>query len=600
MCGIVGMIGNENVSEVLLKGLERLEYRGYDSAGVYVANQNERHLLKAQGPIKQLAEKMTSETTGTLGIGHTRWATHGIPSEENAHPHVSQHGKVVLVHNGVIENYRSLKEDYLAGYQLVGETDTEVVANLIEQRMEAENLSVKEAFKQTLRLLQGSYAFALIDTNDVDTLYVAKNKSPLLIGCGTDFHLVGSDALAMIHQTNQFIELFDGDFVTLTTNSMVLEDAAGNVIDRAPYTAEIDNTAIDKGTYPFYMLKEIEEQPLVLRRLQQKYFDFHGNVLLDDTLLQEISASERIYIVACGTSYNAGLASKDFFETLTKVPVEVHLASEFGYYTPLLAKKPFFIYLSQSGETADSRQVLVKTNQLGAPSLAITNVPGSTLAREAKYALSLEAGPEIAVASTKAYTAQIALLSILAYAIQLEKEDSQLNLLQELTLVEEAMTQVLTQKEHFHQLAKDFFRDTNSAFFIGRGNDYTVSLEAALKLKEISYIQAEGFAAGELKHGTIALIEDGTPVIGLITSEVTHLHTRGNLEEVKSRGAKTLVISETTFAQASDQIILPKAHPLLMSLVSVVPTQLLAYYATLERGYDVDKPRNLAKSVTVE
>lgn len=600
MCGIVGMIGNENVSGVLLKGLERLEYRGYDSAGIYVANQNERHLVKAQGPINQLTKKITPETKGTIGIGHTRWATHGIPSEENAHPHLSQHGKVVLVHNGVIENYRFLKEEYLKDVQLSGETDTEVVVNLIEKYLESEKISVKEAFKKTLALLQGSYAFALIDTNDPETLYIAKNKSPLLIGCGENFQLVGSDALAMIHQTNQFIELFDGDFVTLTKETVLLENAQGDVIQRTPYLAQIDDTAIEKGTYPFYMLKEIEEQPLVLRRLQQKYFDAKGNILLDAQLLQQITTSQRIYLIACGTSYHAGLASKAFFETLTKIPVEVHLASEFGYYPPLLAEKSFFIYLSQSGETADSRQVLVKTNQLNAPSLAITNVLGSTLAREAKYALTLEAGPEIAVASTKAYTAQIALLSILAYAIQLEKEEKHFNLLQELTLVAEAMTQVLTQKEAIHQLAKDFFGETRNAFFIGRGNDYAVALEAALKLKEISYIQAEGFAAGELKHGTIALIEEGTPIIGLITSHLTHLHTRGNLEEVKSRGAKTLVITEEACAQKEDQIILPTVHPLLMPLVSVVPTQLLAYYASLERGYDVDKPRNLAKSVTVE
>ena len=603
MCGIVGMIANENVCEVLLKGLERLEYRGYDSAGIYLANQEERSLVKAQGPIKTLTQKITPTMNGTVGIGHTRWATHGIPSEANAHPHRSEHGKVVLVHNGVIENYQELKATYLKETELIGETDTEVIVNVIEHFIEKEGLDVKAAFKKVLTEIKGSYAFALIDPTNPTHFYAAKHKSPLLIGCGTNFHLVGSDALAMIHQTNELIELQDGEFVTLTTDSIQIETLDGKIIQRAPFRAQIDNDSIDKGTYPFYMLKEIEEQPLVMRRLQQKYLAPSGESLISDRLIQKIAASDRLYIVACGTSYHAGLAAKTTLERWTNIPVEVHVASEFGYHMPLLTAKPFFIFLSQSGETADSRQVLVKINRQNLPSLTITNVPGSTLAREANDALLLEAGPEIAVASTKAYTAQITLLTILADAIARHKgivEQLPKNLSQALSLVEEQMTQIVEEKETIHQIVNDFLPTTRNAFFIGRGIDYAVALEAALKLKEISYIQAEGFAAGELKHGTIALIETGTPVIGLITDDATASHTRGNLEEVRSRGAETIVLSKKSLAQTTDRFILPDAPDYLVSLIAILPLQLLAYYASFERGYDVDKPRNLAKSVTVE
>lgn len=603
MCGIVGIIGKENACEIILKGLERLEYRGYDSAGIYVANQETGHLVKAPGQLTNLAQKLTPEITGNIGIGHTRWATHGVPSEENAHPHLSQGGRFVLVHNGVIENHLELQETYLNGLALNGQTDTEIVVNVIETLSEKEHLSAFEAFKKALEEINGSYAFALIDTQDPTKLYIAKNKSPLLIGCGEDCYLVGSDAFAMIHETNRFIELKDGEIGILTPQQLWLEDADGQTIDRAAYTAEVEATDIEKGLYPYYMLKEIEEQPSVIRRLLQTYFDEQHQPIIDDTLIKQLLASERIYIVACGTSYHAGLATKATFEQLTQIPVEVHVASEFAYHQPLLAKKPFFIYLSQSGETADSRQVLVQTNELGAPSLTITNVPGSTLAREATYALSLVAGPEIAVASTKAYTSQVALMTILAYTLGQAKNNplcSAFDIFHELELAATSMEEILYEKEALKIAAHDFLANQRNTFYIGRGNDYYVALEAALKLKEISYIQAEGFAAGELKHGTIALIEEATPVIGLITDEKTKAHTRGNLQEVKSRGAHVLVIVQANFAQDGDQVRLPVVHPYLTTLTSVVPTQLLAYYATLERGYDVDKPRNLAKSVTVE
>lgn len=600
MCGIVGIVGKSNAEQVILNGLERLEYRGYDSAGLYVADRTSGHLVKAQGRIKNLEDKVTPEVTGTIGIGHTRWATHGKPSEKNAHPHTSSNQELVLVHNGVIENFEELHQNYLNDHHFEGQTDTEIVVHLIE--VLKKNLSTKEAFKKALSLIRGSYAFALVDKNDPETIYVAKNKSPLLIGLGDGFNVICSDALAMLDQTTHFVEIEDGEMVTVTAETIEIEDLKGNLVYRESYEAQLDLTDIEKGTYPYYMLKEIDEQPAVMRRLIQEY-QGTGEVTIDDALKDQMVASDRIYIVACGTSNHAGWAAKAILESLTQIPVEVHLSSEFGYNMPLLSAKPFFIFLSQSGETADSRQVLVKINQMNLPSLTITNVAGSTLSREADHTLLLHAGPEIAVASTKAYTAQIAVLTLLAKAIGDAKgiaAAQDFDVFHELSIVASAMETLVDEKAVISQLAEDYLSVSRNAFYIGRSNDYYVSMEAALKLKEISYIQAEGFAAGELKHGTIALIEEGTPVIGIITEEVTGSHTRGNLKEVESRGAHTLVIVSQELAKATDHIVLPSVHPLVTSLVAVIPTQLLAYFATLQRGHDVDKPRNLAKSVTVE
>ncbi|MDH6363199.1 glucosamine--fructose-6-phosphate aminotransferase (isomerizing) [Enterococcus sp. PF1-24] len=602
MCGIVGIIGKENATEVLLQGLQKLEYRGYDSAGIFVSDGAHNHLIKSQGRIKDLAEKITPVVTGTIGIGHTRWATHGVANEVNAHPHTSENQRFVLVHNGVIENYYQLKETYLQGQQFQGETDTEIVVHLIETLVN-QGLTTKAAFKKALTVIAGSYAFALIDKEDCQTIYVAKNKSPLLIGLGDNFNVICSDAMAMLTETNQFLEINDGEMVIVTATAVSIENSEGQHLTREAFTAEIDLTDLEKGTYPYYMLKEIEEQPTVIRKIVQTYTNQQQEITIDEQLLQAMAEAERIYIIACGTSYNAGWVGKQLFETLSETPVEVHLASEFGYNLPLLAKKPFFIFLSQSGETADSRQVLVKINQLQHPALTITNVAGSTLSREAQYTLLLNAGPEIAVASTKAYTAQISVIALLTKALGEKKsipEAYAFDILQELSIAANGMEAIITEKNLINQLVIEYLATTGNAFYIGRGCDYYVSLEAALKLKEISYIQAEGFAAGELKHGTIALIEEDTPVIALITNPITAPHTRGNLREVESRGAKTLVIATEELAMATDQIILASVHPLLSALVSVVPTQLIAYFATLQRGYDVDKPRNLAKSVTVE
>lgn len=604
MCGIVGVVGNRNATDILMQGLEKLEYRGYDSAGIYVINKPENgRLIKSVGRIADLRAKIGIDVAGSTGIGHTRWATHGQATETNAHPHTSATGRFVLVHNGVIENYLQIKEDYLAGHNLKGETDTEIAVHLIGQFVD-DGLSVLEAFKKALHIIEGSYAFALVDSQNPDTIYVAKNKSPLLIGLGDGYNMVCSDAMAMIRETNQFMEIHDKELVVLTKDNVEVTDYDGNPVKREAYTAELDLSDIGKGTYPYYMLKEIDEQPTVMRKLISTYADENGKLTVDPAIVKSVQEADRIYILAAGTSYNAGFASKSMIETLTDTPVELGIASEWGYNMPLLSKKPMFILLSQSGETADSRQVLVKANAMGIPSLTITNVPGSTLSREATYTMLLHAGPEIAVASTKAYTAQIAALAFLSKAVgeaNGKKEALEFDLVHELSIVAQSIEASLSEREVIEKKVTNLLATSRNAFYIGRGNDYYVAMEASLKLKEISYIQCEGFAAGELKHGTISLIEDGTPVLALISSsETVAAHTRGNIQEVAARGANVLTVVEEGLDKEGDDIVVNQVHPYLSSISMVIPTQLIAYYASLQRGLDVDKPRNLAKAVTVE
>ncbi|AQP96069.1 glutamine--fructose-6-phosphate transaminase (isomerizing) [Bacillus velezensis] len=600
MCGIVGYIGQLDAKEILLKGLEKLEYRGYDSAGIAVANEQGVHVYKEKGRIADLREVVDHTVESQAGIGHTRWATHGEPSFLNAHPHQSALGRFTLVHNGVIENYVQLKREYLENVELKSDTDTEVVVQMIEQFV-AGGLSTEEAFRKTLTLLKGSYAIALFDGENTDTIYVAKNKSPLLIGLGDTFNVVASDAMAMLQVTNEYVELLDKEMVIVTKDETVIKNLDGEVMTRASYIAELDASDIEKGTYPHYMLKETDEQPLVMRKIIQTYQDENGRLAVAGDVADAVAEADRIYIVACGTSYHAGLVGKQYIEMWANVPVEVHVASEFSYNMPLLSKKPLFIFLSQSGETADSRAVLVQVKALGHKALTITNVPGSTLSREADYTLLLHAGPEIAVASTKAYTAQIAVLAILAsVAAERNGVDIGFDLVKELGIAANAMEALCDQKDEMEMIAREYLTVSRNAFFIGRGLDYFVCVEGALKLKEISYIQAEGFAGGELKHGTIALIEEGTPVFALATQEHVNLSIRGNVKEVAARGANTCIISLKGLEDADDRFILPEVNPALAPLVSVVPLQLIAYYAALHRGCDVDKPRNLAKSVTVE
>ena len=603
MCGIVGVVGNTNATDILIQGLEKLEYRGYDSAGVFLASEGKSQLVKAVGRIAELSSKAEG-VEGTAGIGHTRWATHGKPTEDNAHPHRSETGRFVLVHNGVIENYLEIKEEYLAGHHFKGQTDTEIAAHLIGKFVEEDGMSVLEAFKKALHIIRGSYAFALIDSENSDVIYVAKNKSPLLIGLGEGYNMVCSDAMAMIRETSQFMEIHDQELVIVRKDSVEVQDYDGHTLERESYTAELDLSDIGKGTYPYYMLKEIDEQPTVMRKLINTYSDENQQMVVDPEIVKAVQEADRIYIIAAGTSYNAGYASKTMLEELTDTPVELGIASEWGYAMPLLSKKPMFILLSQSGETADSRQVLVKANEMGIPSLTVTNVSGSTLSREATYTMLLHAGPEIAVASTKAYTGQVATLAFLAKAVgeaNGNEKAKKFDLVRELSIVAQSIESTLSEKELIEEKVRGLLETTRNAFYIGRGQDYYVVMEASLKLKEISYIQCEGFAAGELKHGTISLIEDGTPVIALISDNPTVAsHTRGNISEVVARGANALTIVEEGIEKEGDDIIINKVHPYLSSISMVIPTQLIAYYASLHRGLDVDKPRNLAKAVTVE
>ncbi|EGQ4453122.1 glutamine--fructose-6-phosphate transaminase (isomerizing) [Staphylococcus pseudintermedius] len=600
MCGIVGYIGYQNSKEILLNGLEKLEYRGYDSAGIATRNDNEVTVTKAKGRIAELRREADNEIDGQTGIGHTRWATHGIPNYENSHPHQSTSERFTLVHNGVIENYEELKEEYIPNVTLVSDTDTEVIVQLVEHFSET-GLSTEEAFTKVVSLLHGSYALGLLDREDSETIYVAKNKSPLLVGIGEKFNVIASDALAMIQVTSEYKELKDQEIVLVKRDDVIIKNLDGEVVERESYIAEIDASDAEKGIYEHYMLKEIHEQPAVMRRIIQEYQDDQGALKIDPEIVKDVKETDRIYIIAAGTSYHAGLVGKEYIEKWAGIPTEVHVSSEFVYNMPLLSESPLFIYISQSGETADSRAVLVETTKLGHKSLTITNVAGSTLSREADHTLLLHAGPEIAVASTKAYTAQIAVLSILSQVVATERgRKADIDLLRELAKVTTAIETIVDDAPKMEQIATDFLETTRNAFFIGRTIDYNVSLEGALKLKEISYIQAEGFAGGELKHGTIALIEEGTPIVALATQEGVNLSIRGNVKEVVARGAHPCIIAMEGLEKPGDTYVIPHVHELLTPLVSVVTLQLISYYAALHRGLDVDKPRNLAKSVTVE
>lgn len=603
-CGIVGFTGNNYQSApILLKGLQKLEYRGYDSAGLYVADQADGtdQLVKENGRVSELVKLVSEKNVkGTAGIAHTRWATHGSPSVANAHPHVSADGRFYLVHNGVIENYFELKDEYLANVTFQSDTDTEVAVQLIDKFVK-EGATTFEALKKLIALLDSNsaYGFLLMDREEPERMYVSKQKSPLLIGIGADFNVVTSDAVAMLDQTHDFIELHDGEVAIVDPDNVQLFSADGETMNREPFHLDIDATETDKGAYPFYMLKEIDEQPVVIRHLISRYLPKDGQPQIGEGIVKDMRAADRIYIVAAGTSYHAGLVGARLFERWSGIPTEVHVSSEFAYEQPLLSEKPFFIFLSQSGETADSREVLQNINAQGFKSLTLTNVEKSTLWREATYALPLIAGPEIAVASTKAYVAQVTVEAILAYALA-DREQLDVDLEQELSKIAIAIQGIIDDKEQIQAVAEEMLVPAHHAFYIGRGVDSAVVLEAALKLKEISYVQTEGFAAGELKHGTLALIEEDTPVIAMMTQPRLAGLVRGNLAETQARGAKTYTIVTQAVAKAEDDLVLPDIDELLTPLVSVVPAQLLAYYTSLGRGLDVDHPRNLAKSVTVQ
>jgi glucosamine--fructose-6-phosphate aminotransferase (isomerizing) len=601
MCGIVGYIGKKEAKEVVLTGLKRLEYRGYDSSGICVVNeQTGINVYKEKGKIKELENLIEGlEIEGTIGIGHTRWATHGVPNQINAHPHQSFSGRFTLVHNGIIENYKELIETYIPDVDRLSETDTEIVVHLVNH-FSKQGLETEAAFRKVLGLLDGAYAFALVDAEDTSKLFAAKNRSPLLAGIGDGENMVASDATAMIHITNQFKELKDLEYVVFDRENLIIKNFDGEVLERETYSVDWDVSSVETGQYEHFMLKEIDEQPTVIRNILSKYQDENGQLMIGAELLG-LAVPKRVNIVAAGTSYHAGLVAKRLIEKIAHIPTEVHIASEYMYSDPLIEEGSLFIFISQSGETADSRGVLNLIKGQGYPTITVTNVQGSTLYREADYQLLTHAGPEIAVASTKAYTAQIAVLSLFSiYLADRKGVEGTFDMFQELKTISTAMESLKDMKDKAKQIVDGYLTDQETCFFIGRLQDFVVCLEGALKLKEISYIQAEGYAGGELKHGPIALIEDGTPIFVLMTDEKVAKNTRSNAQEVVARGANTCVISTKGIEEEGDAWVLPKVHPLLTPLVSIIPLQLISYYAALQRGCDVDKPRNLAKSVTVE
>ncbi len=595
MCGIVGCIGYDDVCDILLEGLSKLEYRGYDSAGIAISNENKIKIIKATGKLENLYKKINNpeETKGDIGIGHTRWATHGKPTLANAHPHSSNN--FTLVHNGIIENEEELKEKYLKDTVFDSQTDTEVIVKLIDIFYQADK-NMTNTLMRLIKELRGSYALAIIQKDSPDTIYAVKNKSPLLIGKGKQFNMLASDTVAMLSKTKEFFELKDKEFAFIKKDEIKFFSCDGNELSKTSFFYDYDLSDTQKGAYSHYMLKEIEEQPVVIRRILEKYSNDMGILEIQPDLVQSLKSSDKLYIVACGTSYHASLIGKQFFEKNSKKPTEVLIASEFIYNTPMLSENPMFIFISQSGETADSRSGLKKVKELGFKSLAITNVRNSTLSREADFSLLLWAGPEISVASTKAYIAQITLLAILSIKIN---NSLNIDLKNELYNISLEMEEITLKKEIYKDISKKL-KNAKSCFYIGRGIDYFVCLEAALKLKEISYIHTEGFPAGELKHGTIALIENNTPVIVINTQNNLNPHTRSTIREVKARGANVITICKKSLKTIDDDIIISDVNELFIPLLSVIPTQYLAYYTALLNGCDIDKPRNLAKSVTVE
>lgn len=599
MCGIVGYIGELKATDVVLNGLKKLEYRGYDSCGICFHNNNENNFItyKNKGRVQLLVNDFNYDYSSRFAIGHTRWATHGAPNHINSHPHESASGRFIIVHNGVIENYKELILKYLPGVYLKSDTDTEVIANLIEYF--SISYSVDLAIRKTLALLEGSYALLIIDRLNPNTLFAGKNKSPLLLGYRNDGICLASDVMALIGVSSEYYVIEDKTFIKAEKiddkYEFTMFDPIGIEFRSGRFEIDMNSDEINKGGYPHYMLKEISEQPSVIRKIMTNYIRDNRFVISQD-ILDLFANKKRIYIVAAGTSMHAGFIGKVNFERITKIPTEVFIASEFAYNKPLLEKDAVFILISQSGETADLRACLVDIKKMGYETLTITNVKTSTLAREASKYLLIYAGPEIAVASTKAYVGSIAVLSILAYTLV---PNPKFDLIAEMSRLAVAMEAIIDKKEYIHDLVQSHLLK-RSCFYIGRGIDYYTSLEAALKLKEISYIQTEGFAAGELKHGTIALIEEDIPVIAIITQKHISKNTRSNIQEVKSRGADVLIISTNDTKESDDDIVLMDVHYLLSPALAIIPAQLIAYYKALDLGKDIDKPRNLAKSVTVE
>lgn len=592
MCGIIGYIGQNAAKDIVIDGLKKLEYRGYDSAGIALFNNNDAEVIKSVGKIANLEGKLNNQQQ-TIAIGHTRWATHGVPSESNSHPHQSSNKLITLVHNGVIENYNELKEEYLKGVEFYSETDTEVIANILEKFV-VDGMTMKDALVKFIEVVDGSYALAIRYSEEADNIYFAKNKSPFLIGVGEDFNMIGSDALAMFKQTKNVVEIHDKEFGVITTNTIEHFDEDGNAISRDSYEVSIDASDADKGVFPHYMLKEIDDQPSVLRRILNEYY-VDGKAQISDSVVKLFNDSNVVRLIAAGTSSYSCLVMQSLLERCLGKQVLVHIASEFVYDTPYIYDNELFVFVSQSGETADLRAALVKVKELGHKTLTVTNVEGSTLAREADDYMLLYAGREIAVASTKAYVAQLAVFATICSAF-----NDDIDFYSELSKSANIIESIIENRSVVEELVKKTLLNTEHCFILGRGVDYKLSLEAALKLKELSYIHADGMSSGELKHGTIALIDEGTPVFFVITQESVCKQTRSNIQEVVARGGAVSVVSMEKYANSSDDLVFDNVCDEVAPVVAIVYFQLISYYTALHLGKDIDMPRNLAKSVTVE
>ncbi|SFD96340.1 glucosamine--fructose-6-phosphate aminotransferase (isomerizing) [Paenibacillus catalpae] len=610
MCGIVGYIGKRDSQDILIEGLKKLEYRGYDSAGIAVFTTNGLEIKKSKGRLAVLEDKLRDEPLqGSVGIGHTRWATHGKPSDVNSHPHTDNSAKFSVVHNGIVENYLDLKDELTAkGHRFVSETDTEVISHLVADEYDG---NIVEAVQRAVKRMRGAFALGVLTEFEPERLVAVRFASPLVIGVGEGENFIGSDIPAILEHTRNVYILNDGEMAVLTRNGVELMTTEGEFISKEIYHVDWDLVTAEKAGFDHFMLKEIYEQPKAYRDTMLGRIAEDGkSVNLQELKMTEdyVKTIRKVHIVACGTAYHAGMVGKTVIESLARIPVETDVASEYRYRSPIITPDTLVIVVSQSGETADTLAALREAKRNGARVLAITNVVGSSVAREADDVLVTLAGPEIAVASTKAYTSQLIVFYLfglhLAGILGTKDEATVAGIIAAMNELPEQVESILENAPVLKQVAESISHH-KSLFFIGRGVDYAVAQEGSLKLKEISYIHSEAYAAGELKHGTLALIEDGIPVIALVTQEELYEKTLSNIKEVKARGAHVLGLanagSEVEVGKSVDELFaIPKTLPLLTPALSVVPLQLISYYASLALGHDVDKPRNLAKSVTVE
>lgn len=612
MCGIVGYIGGNEAAKFLIDGLTKLEYRGYDSAGIAVYNGENIRVEKSEGKLANLKAKIAGDApAGNIGIGHTRWATHGGPSDVNSHPHTDCNGDFAVVHNGIIENYLTLKEGLIErGHVFKSETDTEVVAHLMEEAYEACGGNFKDAVKYVLKQISGSYSLVFLSRRDPDMLICTKQDNPLVIGLGSGENFIASDIPAIINHTRRTYIIADGEIAFVKKDSIWVENRNGEPITKKVFEVNWNAEAAEKGGYEHFMLKEIHEQAKAIRNtLTKRIAQDSSGIVLDELkwTSEFLDSFKKVFIVACGTAYHAGLVGKYYIEKLARIPVECDIASEFRYRQPIIDDQTLTIVVSQSGETSDTLAALKEAKRLGSHTLAVTNVVGSSVAREADQTIYTWAGPEIAVASTKAYTTQLIVMLMLAlYMAQLKKSveaDRLKEIITGLRNIPAQINETLEDTEPIKMFAVKY-ANVEDAFFIGRLLDYYVALEGSLKLKEISYIHAEAYAAGELKHGPLALIMPGVPIVAIATQKSVYEKTVSNIKEMKARGAVVIGISsqqDKELVKYVDYVIrVPEADELLNPLLTVIPLQLLAYYVAIARGNDVDKPRNLAKSVTVE